>query len=184
MLLDTSGLLCLHHGAEPFHTQARAAKSGCDAGSGLGAVVTWVYAGIVGGAVDANPVSPVDPLAIWSDRAHGESAGDFDPSVLAPRDVPNLPRHLRQVLVLAENHGDIVYVLPGQPDHIDGYADVDALLFARKMAVFRSIGQVDDLVPVDQRPGVDGGPRRPRWASLLVQKWRQKGLSSRSGTPV
>ena len=25
MLLDTSGLLCLHHWAEPFHTQARAA---------------------------------------------------------------------------------------------------------------------------------------------------------------
>ena len=25
MLLDTSGLLCLHHGAEPFHVQARAA---------------------------------------------------------------------------------------------------------------------------------------------------------------
>ena len=25
MLLDTSGLLCLHHGAEPFHTQALAA---------------------------------------------------------------------------------------------------------------------------------------------------------------
>ena len=24
MLLDTSGLLCLHHGAEPFHAQARA----------------------------------------------------------------------------------------------------------------------------------------------------------------
>src|ERR1035437_5021737 len=25
-------------------------------------------------------------------------------------------------------------------------------------------------------------PRRPRWASLLVQKWCQKGSSSRSGT--
>src|SRR2546427_13426 len=25
MLLDTSGLLCLHHGTEPFHAQARAA---------------------------------------------------------------------------------------------------------------------------------------------------------------
>ena len=25
MLLDTSGLLCLHHGPEPFHAQARAA---------------------------------------------------------------------------------------------------------------------------------------------------------------
>lgn len=28
MLLDTSGLLCLHHRAEPFHAQARAAYHG------------------------------------------------------------------------------------------------------------------------------------------------------------
>lgn len=31
MLLDTSGLLCLHHRAEPFHAQARAAYQGDEA---------------------------------------------------------------------------------------------------------------------------------------------------------
>src|ERR1035437_7691255 len=120
-------------------------------------VVSWIEAGVVSRAVNPNPVSPVDPLTILSDRTNRESAGHLKPPVLRSSNVPDLPRDFRQILVLAEDYGNIVGVLPGQSDHVDGDADVDALLFAREITVFRATGQANNLVPVDKGPGVDGG---------------------------
>src|ERR1017187_7262075 len=131
--------------------------SGSTTRSRLGTVVAWIEAGVVRRAVDPNPVSPVDPLTILSDRTDRESAGHLKPPVLRSSNGPDLPRDFRQILVLTENYGNIVGVLPGQSDHVDGDADVDALLFAREITVFRAAGQADNLVPVDKGPGVDGG---------------------------
>jgi hypothetical protein len=111
-------------GANPGHRALlhRQPHQSGRAASGLGPVVSRVKAGIVGRAVDLNPVGPVDPFTVLDDRTDREGAGNLEPPALRPRDVPDLPRTM--------------------------------------------------------------APLRPRWASLLVQNWCQKGSSTRSGTPV
>ena len=163
----------------------RTAKpSGSTFRSRLGTVVAWIEAGVVSRAIDPNPVSPVDPLTILCDRTDRESAGHLEPPVLRSSNVPDLPRDFRQILVLAEDYGNIVGVLPGQSDHVDGDADVDALLFAREITVFRAAGQADNLVPVDKGPGVDGGATPAEVGELVGPEVVPEGVSSRSGTPV
>jgi hypothetical protein len=55
----------------------------CPTRSRLGTVVSWIEAGVVSRAVDPNPVSPVDPLTILSDRTDRVSAGHLNDGIIA-----------------------------------------------------------------------------------------------------
>src|SRR5213594_3662393 len=100
------------------------------------AVVAPIEARVVQGAIDADPVGLVDASAVAAGRAPRERRRDLDPAILFPRDHPDLFGHLGEVLILAEDHGDVVVAPVGQADHVQRDADVDALLLSNQDGVF------------------------------------------------
>ena len=77
-----------------------------------------------------------------------ERRRDLDPTILFSRDHPDLFGHFGEVLILAEDHGHVVFAPVGQADHVQRDADVDALLLSNQDGVFGTVGQSHRLVSV------------------------------------
>jgi hypothetical protein len=74
---------------------------------------------------------------------------------LFSRDHPDLRGHLGEVLVLAEDKGNVELVPVGHADHAQRDPHVDPLLFAGEERVLGPVGQAHRLVPVVKRATVD-----------------------------
>jgi hypothetical protein len=85
----------------------------------------------------------VDSLPIRRGRAHREGAGNFDPTILALRNITKLLRDFGQVLVLAEHEGHVEEIPPREANHVDR----DAMPFssAFKKAVCVPSGNLSTL---------------------------------------
>src|SRR5439155_8757752 len=104
-------------------------------------VVPPVQARVVGRTVDPDPVGLVDAAAVPAGWAGRKRAGDLDPPVLLPRDLSYLVRHLREILILAQNQPDVVRPAVGQAGDVERDADVDPFLLSRQEGVSRAVGQ-------------------------------------------
>ena len=94
---------------------------------GFGAIVPRVETGIVSGALDFNPVGAVDTAWFGDDRADRKGARGLDPAPLFLGDDPDFVSDFREVLVLTEDQGDIVFLTVSETDDVQGQADVHAL---------------------------------------------------------
>ncbi len=64
------------------------------------------------------------------------------------RENPDFLRNLREILILAEYHGDIILATPGQPDDVERNADVYSLFFACKIGLCGTIWQTHFSVAI------------------------------------
>jgi hypothetical protein len=94
------------------------------------AVVPGIEREIVRRAVEPDPVGRVDPAAVRGGRAVWVRTCDRDPAALVAGDRPDLVGDLGQVLILAEDQGDVVLVGPREADDVQDNPDVDPLLLA------------------------------------------------------
>lgn len=116
-------------------------------------VVTGIEATVVGGPIDPNPVGPIDAASIVIGRADGKSTGDLDPAVLLHGDGADLVGNFGEVLILAEDQGDIVRVISSGGDDIKGEANVDAFLVADENRGNSTAGESDGLIAILERAG-------------------------------
>jgi hypothetical protein len=79
--------------------------------------------------VNRAPVGAVDAAPVYGRRTVGERAGDLDPSVLKPGDLPDKRREFAEILVLAENQSHIKLPTMRRVQGIKGEPHIDSLFF-------------------------------------------------------
>ena len=73
----------------------------------FGTVVAGVKAGVVSRAIDFNPIRAVNSAPVGTGRTEWKRTGYFDPAVLLVGDLADFVSNFRQILILAENKGDV-----------------------------------------------------------------------------
>ncbi len=106
-------------------------------------VVSLIQAAVVGLTRNWNPVSIVDATTVARRRAEWKRARNFNPTALFLRDHPYFLGHLGQVLILTENHGDVVRSLVSHPDHVQRDTNVDSLQRGKCASTHPAAGQSD-----------------------------------------
>ena len=123
--------------------------------TGYSSIVVQVDASIIGGAFNANPIGVVDTSFVGAPRSIRESAGHLDPPVLLPRNEAYFVGNFREILVLAKHNRYVVSVSMGEPNDVDGEANIDAFLFSDTCCVGGAAGNLERFVTVPKWPTID-----------------------------
>jgi len=119
----------------------------------LETVVAGIEASVVSGLVDREPVGCFDAAAVEGCDPAGKRGRDFQPAVLFMSDNAEFSCHFGKVLILAEDHGHVVFLAVGHADDVDGTPHIDALLLGGEKCVFLAARRLDAAVSVSQATG-------------------------------
>ncbi len=106
------------------------------------AVIPCIQASVVEFPVHPEPISLIDSSSCRSSRTNRECRHNLQPTVLRTGNLPDFFRYFSQVLVLAENHGDIKLVQACHSNHVQANSDVSAFFLSRDYVfLIRAVGQ-------------------------------------------
>src|SRR5208337_4254124 len=138
-------------------------------------IVVRIDTGVIGGAVDANPIRSIDASRLLDRRARRESARRLDPSILKDRDLFHILDGFGEILILAEDQRDIVIAIERKTYDIQGDTNVDTLFLANQRHSESAVGQGYCLITVTQDTGECMNSARSHHRHFsrpeLVPKW-------------
>lgn len=114
-------------------------------------IIAGIQAGLPDGPIDSDPVGPVDASSVPRGRTDRECGRDLDPAILLVRNGTDLVGNLGEVLILAEDQGDIVFSAVSHADNVEGDPDIDPLLLTGCVRVLAPRRKPDSAIPVSQR---------------------------------
>jgi hypothetical protein len=114
-------------------------------------IVRGVNASVVKRLVDFEPIGGIDPTKVGGLVGQRKSACRFDPPILVFGNAPDLFCGFSEVLVLAENQGDVEFLFSRKTNDIQCDPDINAFLNPDHSAFHLSLVVYDGLVSVFER---------------------------------
>jgi hypothetical protein len=115
-------------------------------------IVSRIDASVVQLLLNRQPVRVADAAAVAGGPSPGVRAGNLDPSALLTSDLAHFDGDLGEILVLAENHGDIEGATVDEADNVNGDANINPLLLADAERLLLAVGEQHSLGTVTEWP--------------------------------
>ena len=119
-------------------------------------VIARINTPIVSGAINLDPISPMNAVRILERRTRGKCGSYLDPAILLSANHPDFIRDFGQILILTQDQGDIENSTMRKTDNVYRDANIHSLFRTNEECVRFAAGQPNGLIAITQRARENG----------------------------